>query len=134
MSKCDQLLLDSSQKILPSPDQVNGQPKKFKKKRITQRIRYAVWNTYIGEDQAKSNCRCCLTTTISMQEFECGPLYDESPDKINEVSNLRPICWSCKSSMKTTPISTFVSLYGLRRIKSDSQLNLTSLRTKLAVN
>ena len=75
---------------------------KNKKKPISSTIKKLVWNTNIGEEKGKSKCMCCDSTDISQMSFNCRHIIAESNGGKTIVSNLKPICQNCNSSMGTT--------------------------------
>lgn len=82
--------------------------KKKRKKNIPSTIRRLVWNTYIGEDIGKARCTCCNTTFITQLSFHCGHIIAEVNGGETVVSNLKPICQNCNSSMRTKNMNDFV--------------------------
>jgi len=83
--------------------------KKKKKKPITATIRRLVWNTHIGEEIGKSKCLCCKVTDITQMSFNCGHIIAEANGGKTIVSNLKPICQNCNSSMGTKNMEEFMS-------------------------
>ena len=82
--------------------------KNTKKKKISAAIRKLVWNTNIGEDIGKSKCMCCESTDITQLSFNCGHIVAEAKGGATIVSNLKPICQNCNSSMGTNNMSEFM--------------------------
>lgn len=82
--------------------------KKTKKKAIPSTIKKLVWNTYIGEDIGKAKCVCCKSTDITQISFNCGHIIAESKGGETKVSNLKPICQNCNSSMGTKNMNDFM--------------------------
>jgi hypothetical protein len=80
-----------------------------KKKTIPAAIKKLVWNKNIGEDIGKSKCYCCKSTDISQTSFHCGHVIAESKGGKTIVSNLKPICQNCNSSMGTKDMNDFMS-------------------------
>ena len=80
-----------------------------KKKSIPSAIKKLVWNKNIGEDIGKSKCYCCKSTDISQTSFHCGHVIAESKGGKTIVSNLKPICQNCNSSMGTKDMNDFMS-------------------------
>jgi len=74
---------------------------KKKKKHISATLKRLVWNTHIGEDIGKHKCMCCYTTYITQLSFHCGHIVAEANGGDAVVSNLKPICQNCNSSMGT---------------------------------
>ena len=98
------ILLDNI-KILPVKKETKP---KTKKKSISATIKKLVWNTNIGEDIGKSKCLCCKSTDITQLSFNCGHIIAEANGGNTIVSNLRPICQNCNSSMGTKNMNDFM--------------------------
>ena len=81
------------------------------KKPITATLKRLVWNKYIGEDFGKSKCLCCKVTYITQLSFNCGHVIAESKGGETNVSNLRPICQNCNSSMGTANMNDFTKSF-----------------------
>ncbi len=81
---------------------------KNKKKTISSTIKKLVWNTNIGEDIGKTKCMCCKSTDITQMSFNCGHIIAESNGGDTIVSNLKPICQNCNSSMGTKNMNEFM--------------------------
>jgi len=58
-----------------------------------------VWNIYIGEAVGKAKCVCCGIRDITARDFNAGHVISDEDGGTIEVSNLRPICGPCNSSM-----------------------------------
>ena len=82
--------------------------KKKKKKPISATIKRLVWNTNIGEDIGKSKCMCCNSTDITQMSFNCGHIVAEANGGDTIVSNLKPICQNCNSSMGIKNMEEFM--------------------------
>ena len=96
----------------PKPPKVK-EPKppkedKLKKKAIPSTIKKLVWNTNIGEDIGKAKCICCKSTDITQMSFNCGHVISEYNGGETIVSNLKPICQNCNSSMGTKNMNDFM--------------------------
>ena len=83
------------------------------KRSIPKAIKTLVWNKYIGETKASSQCTCCEVTEIKNTHFHCGHVISESAGGTLEISNLRPICAPCNLSMGTQNMNTFKTTFGL---------------------
>jgi hypothetical protein len=94
-------------KILPVKKEKETKPK-TKKKSISSTIKKLVWNTNIGEDIGKSKCLCCKSTDITQLSFNCGHIIAEANGGETIVSNLKPICQNCNSSMGTKNMNDFM--------------------------
>jgi 5-methylcytosine-specific restriction endonuclease McrA len=86
----------------------NSSKIKNKKKAISATIKRLVWNTNIGEDIGKSKCLCCKATDITQMSFNCGHIVAEANGGETIVSNLKPICQNCNSSMATKNMDEFM--------------------------
>lgn len=78
------------------------------KKRISATIKKLVWNTNIGEEIGKAKCVCCKSTDITQMSFNCGHIIAEANGGETIVSNLKPICQNCNSSMGTKNMNDFM--------------------------
>lgn len=81
---------------------------KKKKKPISATIKRLVWNSNIGEEIGKSKCMCCQVTDITQMSFNCGHIIAEYNGGETIVSNLKPICQNCNSSMGTKNMEDFI--------------------------
>ena len=81
---------------------------KKKKKPISATIKRLVWNSNIGEEIGKSKCMCCQVTDITQLSFNCGHIIAEANGGEVIVSNLKPICQNCNSSMGTKNMDDFM--------------------------
>ena len=59
---------------------------------------------YIG----KAKCMCCNSTDITQMSFNCGHIIAEANGGNTIVSNLKPICQNCNSSMGTKNMNEFI--------------------------
>lgn len=70
-----------------------------KKKTIPKALREQVWRNHIGESfKGKCVVKWC-TNVISVFQFEVGHNIPESKGGSLHLTNLRPICSRCNSSM-----------------------------------
>lgn len=84
------------------------QEKKKKKKPISATMKKLVWNINIGEEIGKAKCLCCNSTDITQMSFNCGHIIAEANGGETIVSNLKPICQNCNSSMGTKNMEDFM--------------------------
>jgi 5-methylcytosine-specific restriction endonuclease McrA len=84
---------------------------KAKIKKLPASIRQAVWETYIGDQIAKTKCPLCQLNEIKTFQFHCAHVIPRSHGGSDEISNLRPICSLCNNSMYTTNLMTFAKKY-----------------------
>jgi hypothetical protein len=82
------------------------------KKAIPLMLKRHVWNRYIGEIVGNSPCYCCRITQISQMSFHCGHVVAEHNGGKLMVDNLRPICQSCNSSMRTMNMFEYMDMCG----------------------
>ena len=82
--------------------------KTLKKQSISSTIKKLVWNMHIGEEIGKSKCLCCKVSYITQLSFHCGHIVAESKGGEMIVSNLRPICQNCNSSMGNKNMDEFM--------------------------
>jgi len=111
----DALALTSSEvventQIENTEDRNNNIIIKNKKQKITATMKRLVWNTHIGEEIGKTKCLCCKTTSITQLSFNCGHIIAEANNGKTIVSNLKPICQNCNSSMGTQNMDDFMKL------------------------
>lgn len=85
-------------------------PKK-KKQVISATTRRLVWNIHIGEAIGKAKCMCCGVTDITQLAFNCGHIVAEAKGGATIVSNLKPICQNCNSSMGTKDMNEFMKTF-----------------------
>ena len=81
--------------------------KKYIKQKIPQSVRITVWDTYIGRSIGEKLCNICNTNKISQFNFHCGHVIAEKNGGKTSINNLRPICKSCNSSMRTMNLDDF---------------------------
>ena len=87
--------------------------KKPRKKTIPVALKRKVWDHWVGEQIGKTKCPCCKLTDITQLNFSCGHINAEANGGSLHVTNLRPICVSCNSSMGTKNMNEFIREYGL---------------------
>ena len=81
---------------------------KYKKKKISATLKRLVWNKWIGEELGKSKCLCCNVTDINQMSFNCGHIIAECKGGETILSNLKPICQNCNSSMGSMNMNDFM--------------------------
>jgi hypothetical protein len=84
---------------------------KYKKKKISATLKRLVWNKWIGEEIGKSKCLCCKITDITQLSFHCGHIIPECNGGELILSNLKPICQNCNSSMGTMNMDDFMKTF-----------------------
>ena len=83
----------------------------YKKKNISSALKKNVWSKYIGLDKGIAKCCCCNTIDIYQISFHCGHVIPEVKGGETNVSNLRPICQNCNSSMGATNMNLFMEQF-----------------------
>lgn len=108
----DESVLTKDVKTKMKPN-VNGKIKedKPKKKAISAAIKRLVWNKHIGEEKGKEKCLCCKSTDITQMSFHCGHIIAEINGGKTIVSNLKPICQNCNSSMAKKNMNDFMDTF-----------------------
>ncbi len=96
--------LEAQYEKLLEPMQIDPLPK-AKKKPISKALRMAVWQEYIGIQEAY--CYCCQRQKINPFRFQCGHNVAECKGGETTVENLRPVCDLCNSSMGTKNLEEF---------------------------
>jgi len=86
------------------------------KEKIPITIRKKVWVKYCGRIY-DSVCFCCNEEQISRDNFHCGHIISERKGGTAKITNLRPICAQCNSSMGTQNMELFMKKYGLVKKK-----------------
>ena len=81
------------------------------KKSIPSSVKKLVWNTNIGEEVGKTKCYSCKSTDITQTSFHCGHVIAASKGGQSIVSNLKPICQNCNSSMGATDMNEFMKQF-----------------------
>jgi hypothetical protein len=84
---------------------------KYKKKKIPATLKRLVWNKWIGEEIGKFKCLCCNITDITQLSFNCGHIIPECKGGETILSNLKPICQNCNSSMGTMNMDDFMKTF-----------------------
>jgi len=84
---------------------------KYKKKSIPSALKRLVWNKWIGEEIGKFKCLCCNVTDINQMSFNCGHIIAESKGGETILSNLKPICQNCNSSMGSQNMDDFMKTF-----------------------
>jgi hypothetical protein len=69
-----------------------------KKPKITKKLSNAIWNKYIGKENAIGKCFSCKEK-ISIQHFECGHLISHKNGGPTTIENLRPFCPECNRQL-----------------------------------
>ena len=83
----------------------------YKKQPISSTLKRKVWDTHIGQTIGQHKCFCCNLTYITQLSFHCGHVIPESKGGDTKLSNLRPICQNCNSSMGTQNMYDFMKTF-----------------------
>jgi 5-methylcytosine-specific restriction endonuclease McrA len=84
---------------------------KPKKQIIPSTLKRLVWNKYIGQEFGEGKCQCCKLSDILQISFNCGHIISESMGGETILSNLKPICQNCNSSMGNKNMEEFMLLF-----------------------
>ena len=95
--------------------------RRAKRKTIPASVRNSVWNMYIGQDKAEGKCYVCKRT-IHIQEFEVGHNKAKAKGGTDSISNLKPICRGCNSSMGTTSIEVYKKRHFTTKPRSGAKM------------
>ena len=87
---------------------LSDQSRQFRKT-IPKRIKNQVWNHYIGKDKGIALCCVCRQKEIEKDEFTCGHVKSDNDGGTLKISNLRPICTACNTSMNSTHMRTYMN-------------------------
>ena len=109
--------LEAQYEKLLEPMQIDPLLKKTgKKKPISKALRMAVWQEYIGIQEAY--CYCCQRQKINPFRFQCGHNVAESKGGETSLENLRPVCDLCNQSMGTKNLEEFKQTLCINRERS----------------
>jgi len=84
-----------------------GIKEKPTRKKIPKAVREQVWDKYIGATKRVGKCYCCKWRPITDSDFEVGHNKAVAKGGKDNISNLRPICRPCNSSMGTMSIEQY---------------------------
>jgi len=86
----------------------------FKKKKISPDLKRNVWKRWIGSSIGQTKCVCCDITNIEQLNFCCGQVIPYSQGGLQDVNNLRPICFSCATSIGKANMFDFMRANGFK--------------------
>jgi 5-methylcytosine-specific restriction endonuclease McrA len=86
---------------------------KKKKLAIPKAVKVAVWNENVGQSKGETKCFVGCGTTITSLNFAAGHIQSEACGGKVVISNLKPICTTCNSSMGTTNMKEFAKKHGM---------------------
>ena len=84
----------------------NNTKNKKRRKALSEAVRNAVWNEWIGIEMGVGPCHCC-GRQISQQDYECGHMVAASRGGSDFPENLRPLCRACNRSMRDEHLYEF---------------------------
>jgi hypothetical protein len=88
----------------------------YKKENIPKKIKEDVWKKYVG-NVMEGYCYCCRDNKILATSYSCGHVKSEYDGGRIEIKNLRPICKSCNSSMRTINMRDYIEKYYKQNLK-----------------
>ena len=103
---------EKAKKNVLKPEPIPPEPKiKRKKKYISATMKRKVWDEHIGKKIGEAKCLCCKITDITQLSFHCGHVIPECNGGELILSNLKPICQNCNSSMGTLNMDDFMKSF-----------------------
>ena len=96
-------------------------------KNIPKKIRTIIWDTYGGKELRSIPCYLKCGTMIKLEDFQCGHIQSRAENGTIDVSNLRPICRECNSSMGKQNMIDYLVTYGTHLNIEDSQFKTAQL-------
>lgn len=99
------------------------------RRRIPKGVRESVWNKYIGKDKIEGKCVVC-DNTIRITDFEVGHNKAVAKGGSDRITNLRPICRKCNSSMGTTSIEVYKRKYYSKRKRKSTTKKVVKKKRK----
>jgi 5-methylcytosine-specific restriction endonuclease McrA len=113
LNKDDKKIIKDDKKLIKDEIKIINKEKKivYKKKKISATLKRLVWYKWIGEEIGKSKCLCCNITDIYQLSFNCGHIIAESKGGETNLSNLKPICQNCNSSMGSQNMDDFMKTF-----------------------
>jgi len=103
--------------VVPMTETDAPQKKKGKEK-IPTSVKNTLWSLHF-QGSLNGICQCCKTENISKNNFDCGHVLSEKDGGSVALSNLKPICRSCNSSMGTMNMNDFIKKYGFDQINTE---------------
>jgi hypothetical protein len=91
---------------------------KRSKEKIPVPVKNALWSLHF-QNNITGICQCCKTENISRNNFDCGHIVSEKAGGNVELTNLRPICRACNSSMGTMNMDEYMKKYGFDKINTE---------------
>ena len=80
---------------------------------ITQSTKKLVWNKTFGEHVKQAKCCCCKVTTIIKNKWCAARVICKANGGKALVHNLKPVCKSCKCSLKNKDMAVFIKEHKL---------------------
>jgi 5-methylcytosine-specific restriction endonuclease McrA len=111
INKDDIRIINQDDKKLKEIIKKDDKKLKYKKKKISSTLKRLVWNKWIGEEIGKFKCLCCNVTDINQMSFNCGHIIPECKGGETILSNLKPICQNCNSSMGSLNMDEFMKTF-----------------------
>lgn len=110
----DKIPTITKEKILALSESKNNNEQKIERKTVRRTIpksvKDSVWNSNIGQDKPYGNCFIC-GKPIHIQDFDVGHNKAVTKGGTDNISNLKPICRTCNTSMGTMSIEAYKKRY-----------------------
>lgn len=81
---------------------------KKNRSKVSNTLRSACWNKYVGKNNANALCICCKSHEIHINEFHAGHIVSVANGGKTNINNLLPICVKCNQSMGTILMDDFI--------------------------
>lgn len=91
-----------------------------RRRKIPKAVRDMVWMKYM-KGKSEGKCYCCRIQTINFANFEVGHNKAVARGGKDNISNLRPICKTCNTSMGTKTIESFRAKHFAKPVKSTAE-------------
>ena len=79
------------------------------RKSIPKPLKQQLWDKYFGKEKGVAKCSCCNHNEIRQDSFHAGHIVSVKNGGNNTLDNLKPICQTCNSSMKTKNMNDFIN-------------------------
>jgi predicted flap endonuclease-1-like 5' DNA nuclease len=99
----------------------NSNVSSSKNKNLPKPLRTTVWRRYASATHLDALCFCCKEIPISSENFFCGHVRSRKNKGTDDLTNLRPICGTCNSSMRSDHMFEYMIKNKLRGVENLSE-------------
>ncbi len=85
--------------------------KSTRKKQMPKSLRLIIWNKWIGDSVAKTQCPSCRVNIITIFNFDCGHICSRANGGDDSIQNIIPMCRTCNLSMGKNNAKLFIQKY-----------------------